>query len=400
MAWLLSQDVAAQMRLAVKHGWLPTAQQRADHEQKREAEAAVMPLPRGMTVAGDTAEIRIEGILTPKPDLFALFFGGGNATYRDIQAALAAAQSDPAIRRVELAIDSPGGTVAGLFETIAAIESLKASGKPISVRSSNAQSAAYALAAVAGKIRAVSPASMFGSLGVAASFFVDDQIIDIANTESPNKRPDFSTEEGRDVYRQELDALFELFVDAIARGRGMSVAAVKKDFGQGSSFVAAEAARRGMIDAAPRLKVARAEDDKTPDASAASGGAGTRTAKMTTKEEFRAQHPELYAAVLSEGEAIGEAKERKRVSAHLKLADATGAHKVARAAIASGASTMDEEVHAEYLAAGMNRRDSDARQADSDAAAKVADSAEAKTEEKKSLQDIFAADLPPVKKAS
>jgi ClpP class serine protease len=386
MAWLLSQDVAAQMRLAVKHGWLPTAQQRADHEQKREAEAAVMPLPRGMTVAGDTAEIRIEGILTPKPDLFALFFGGGNATYRDIQAALAAAQSDPAIRRVELAIDSPGGTVAGLFETIAAIESLKASGKPISVRSSNAQSAAYALAAVAGKIRAVSPASMFGSLGVAASFFVDDQIIDIANTESPNKRPDFSTEEGRDVYRQELDALFELFVDAIARGRGMSVAAVKKDFGQGSSFVAAEAAR--------------AEDDKTPDASAASGGAGTRTAKMTTKEEFRAQHPELYAAVLSEGEAIGEAKERKRVSAHLKLADATGAHKVARAAIASGASTMDEEVHAEYLAAGMNRRDSDARQADSDAAAKVADSAEAKTEEKKSLQDIFAADLPPVKKAS
>jgi hypothetical protein len=190
-----------------------------------------------------------------------------------------------------------------------------------------------------------------------------------------------------------------------------------------------------MIDKAPRLNVARAEEEQPApetapavdvtklwagyetmvaqglinrarpktDASADVGGAADKDQNPMNLEQLKAQHPDLYAAVLSEGEKLGEAKERKRVSAHLKLADATGAQKVARAAIASGASTMDEEVHAEYLAAGMNRRDSDARQADSDAAAKAVDGAAAKPDAdagKKDLVDIFAADLPPVKKAS
>ena len=66
-----------------------------------------------------------------------------------------------------LSIDSPGGTVAGLFETLAALD---ATGKSIRVRSSAAHSAAYAIAAVAGPIEAVTPVSMFGSIGVAALF--------------------------------------------------------------------------------------------------------------------------------------------------------------------------------------------------------------------------------------
>jgi len=91
------------------------------------------------------------------------------------------------------------------------------------------------------------------------------------------------------------------------------------------------------------------------------------------EETLRAQHPELYAAVFAKGEAKGKidgaaegsANERKRVLAHLKLAKSTGAVDVANAAIASGASTLDEDVHADYMSAAVNRSAQSNRQAES-----------------------------------
>jgi ClpP class serine protease len=146
-------------------------------------------------------------------------------------------------------IDSPGGQVDGLFETIAAIDAFKATGKPLKVRASNAQSAAYALAAAAGRIEATSPASSFGSIGVAAAFVVSDKVVSVTSTDAPNKRPDVATDAGRAIVREQLDAIHELFVGAIAKGRGTTAAAVNKEFGRGATVLAGEARRRGMIDA-------------------------------------------------------------------------------------------------------------------------------------------------------
>lgn len=415
MYWFISEDVSRAMRHAVAGGWLPTAEQQLAHERK-ELEAASGPSPRGMSVAGDTAEIRIEGALTPKPDLFAMFFGGGNTTYRDIQAGLAAAASDPAIRKVVLSIDSPGGTVSGLFETLSALEALKATGKSIGVKASNAHSAAYAIAAVAGKIRAETPVSMFGSVGVAASFFVDDEVVDIANTDSPNKRPKLGTPEGQDVIRQELDALFEIFADAIARGRGVTVETVKSDFGRGASFVAGDAKKRNMIDAAPSLKIARAEHDSPgpvatvgdvvsaviPQPAAFFSGENAGKKHPMTREELKAQHPELVDAIHAEGVS----QERDRVVAHLTLGESSGDMKTAIEAITSGAE-MTSTMTAKYLAAGMNRSAVQARQADSDAAGRVLDNGTkrggsnggAEPDQATNLLDLFASDLPAKKSA-
>ncbi len=410
MHWLISENVAREMRKAIAVGMLPSAEQRAAYE-RTEAEAALGNPVRGMNVAGDTAEIRVEGVLTPKPDLFAMFFGGGNTTYRDIQAALAAAQVDPAIRKVTLMVSSPGGTVEGLFETLGAIEALKAAGKSVTVKANQAHSAAYAIAAVAGRILADTPASMFGSVGVAASFFVDEEVIDIANTESPNKRPDVTTPEGQDVVRQELDALFEIFVDAIARGRGVKADVVKETFGRGASFVASEAARRGMIDKAPKLTIVRAETPSAPVAAVADvvtaetttdqpahhGGTKERRNAMT-KDELKAQHPEAYEAVFNEGKAAGETSERDRVCAHLQMGEACGDLSIALAAVRGG-EAMTQTNTAKYLAAGMNRSAVAARQADSDAAGAATATAAPKSDKTTSLLDLMAGDLP-VKKAS
>jgi len=88
-----------------------------------------------------------------------------------------------------------------------------------------------------------------------------------------------------------------------------------------------------------------------------------------TEAELKAQHPELYEAIV----ASAIAGERKRVNAHLKLAKSTGAVDVAHAAIASGASTLDEEVHADYMSAAVNRRDQSNRQIDSTVVTEVLD---------------------------
>lgn len=381
--WLLKTEVLHGMRLAHARGREATADERRDFEAHSQAVAAA---PKNLTVAGGVAQIEIAGVLTEKPDFLAWLFGGANTTYESIRASLAAAEADPAIKQIVLSVSSPGGSVNGLFETLAALE---ATSKPMRVRASLAASAAYALSAAAGRIEAVGPASSFGSIGVAASIFVDPEVVDIASTEAPNKRPDVTTEEGKAIVREELDAIHELFADAIARGRAaatgsddINVDFVNANFGRGGTLLAAEAKKRKMIDSYPKPagRASRAS------ASAGDGGANivteTEEHRNMTKDQLKAAHPELYAALIEEGREagkaegvkLGAAEERDRVKAHLTLGEASGDMKTALEAVASGEG-LTAAVQAKYLAANMNRKAVDARQADSDAAAAAADKA-------------------------
>ncbi len=251
--WLVKREVLQAMRAARSAGYEPSNEERAAFATAMREAYASNPSdrPHIMSVSEDTAEIVIEGVLTEKPDCWALMFGGGNATYEAIRKSLALADADPSVKKIVLNIASPGGHVNGLFETFAALDAVQ---KPIEVRSNFAASAAFGIAAVAGKIIATSPAAEFGSIGVAASFYVDDDQVDIASTDAPRKRPDVRTEEGIAMVREELDQLHELFADRIARGRshttGETVTAkmVNADFGMGGMFVAGTAKKRGMID--------------------------------------------------------------------------------------------------------------------------------------------------------
>jgi len=203
--------------------------------------------PRIFKRAGDVAEIVIQGALTPKPDWYAYWMCGGNTTYPEIIQALALAAADDGIKRVVLNISSPGGYVDGLFDCLAALESFS---KPKETIASMADSAAYAIACLGGKITARSKASEFGSVGVCATYvrFDGENIYDIVSSNAPNKRPDPSTKEGQAVIREGLDAIEELFIDTIVRGRGTTTKDVTKNFGRGAVLLATAALGVGMID--------------------------------------------------------------------------------------------------------------------------------------------------------
>lgn len=317
---------------------------------------AAMDAPRNLKIAGSTAQIDVQGILTKKPDIFAYYFGGGNTTYSAIQGALAYASNDPSIKHIVMNIDSPGGQVDGLFETLAAIQSVQQSGKTMSVQSSLAASAAYAIAAVAGKITSTSPSGTFGSIGVVSTYYLDDESIDITSTNAPNKRPDPSTDEGRAVIRSYLDELHELFVSAIAVGRDIDPKAINAEFGGGSVFAAKEAKRRGMIDGVSgQLNLVKKTSATT---------SGKEKENHMDLKTLKAQHPELVEALIKEGATA----ERDRVTAHLTMGEASGDMKTAIAAIQAG-DAMTISLQAKYMAAGMNRRDVSAHAADSAEAA-------------------------------
>lgn len=137
-----------------------------------------------------------------------------------------------------------------------------------------------------------------------------------------------------------------------------------------------------------------------PNPPAVHGGAKERRHAMT-KEEVKAQHPEIYNSILEEGRKAGEATERDRVVAHLTLGESSGDMKTAMDAINSGAG-MTAALTAKYMAAGMNRSAQTARQADSDKAGEAADGAQPPkatgTDGGKAapatLVDLFASDLP------
>lgn len=77
--------------------------------------------------------------------------------------------------------------------------------------------------------------------------------------------------------------------------------------------------------------------------------AGGKVEKMNP-DELLAQHPECYKAVF----ALGEKAERERVTAHLKLAEASQSFETAAKFIKDGSSTMTEAVQSEYLALRIN----------------------------------------------
>lgn len=334
----------------------------SDIQARMFADRQESSVPDILRLEGKTAHIDVHGVLTKEPDWILQFFGMGNTAYSEVEQAIAIAESDNRVERVQFHYDSPGGEVAGLFDMLEALDGMK---KPKSATAELAASAAYAMASKSGQIEATGPAATFGSIGVVASYYASDRVIDITNTASPDKRPDVKTEEGRDVIRAHLDEIYSLFADAIASGRGTTQQAVSDGFGGGRVFLASEAQRRGMIDA-----IARRGGGETTKAAASAGKEKPKTMDLAT---LKAEHPALFAQVFDQGKEAGAAEFHQLACDHFELADACGDSAIAIAAIKEKKPVAS--VQAKYMAAAMRKQVAGAHVADDDEAAKALEGA-------------------------
>ena len=181
-----------------------------------------------------TAVIAIHGILTKKPGAFDDFLG--MTSYEKIQEEIEEALSNKDIETILLDIDSPGGEVNGVFDLADFIYESRLKKRIVALANDDAYSAAYAIASSAEKVF-MSRTSGVGSIGVIASHidqsrFDEKQGIKYTTIFAGNRKNDLNphepiNSEGLKSLREEIDRLYEMFVQLIERNRNLSIEAIK-----------------------------------------------------------------------------------------------------------------------------------------------------------------------------
>jgi len=228
--------------------------ERDGHQARFEAATARMgeraPGTRSAALRDGVGSLPIFGPVFPRASGLAT---SGATTLDMVAADLRALEASPEVRSILMVIDSPGGAVTGIHDFAQMVGAVS---KPLSVHvAGQCCSAAYWFASQARGGISVDPTGIVGSIGVCMSSSYQEgpdssgrRSIEIVSSNAPNKRPDLSTEDGRAALRPMLDAIEDVFISAVAKGRGVTTAQVLADFGKGGTLTGKDAKAAGMVD--------------------------------------------------------------------------------------------------------------------------------------------------------
>lgn len=265
-----------------------------------------------ISIDGSNAYIDIIGHLSndSSSSLYSLIYGS-STNYNDIKESLKYAYSDDSIETVYLHFNSGGGSVSGSLPEISDLI-LNSSKKTVAIVGDYCCSAAYWIASACDNIYCTTALSTVGSVGIAGSYCKDNDSVVFTNSDSMDKRPDLSTEEGKAIIVSELDDCYKVFASYIAKGRGVPIGSIPTIFGNGKSFLAGEAIERGIVDGMVKTIDNNINGD----------------IKMENKQDFT---QELKVAAV---DAV--ANERLRVEAHIELSKLSGDYQLTLDGIKSG----------------------------------------------------------------
>jgi signal peptide peptidase SppA len=180
-------------------------------------------------------------------------------SYDTITDAAEKAAADPAVKRVVLSVDSPGGEVLGLPETAAVLAQV-AKVKPVSAMvEGTSASAAYWLTSQASDVT-LTPSGEVGSVGVRMmhvdiSKMLEDAGYKVTELYSGNFKTEWSpfkplSEDAIGDMQARLSAAHNDFLTGIANGRGSRVSTEmrRNRMGEGRMFGADKAASHGLVD--------------------------------------------------------------------------------------------------------------------------------------------------------
>lgn len=204
-----------------------------------------------VTMHGSVAVIPVRGPISRYASMFSEISG---ATSVDILARdLTASVDDPAVRGIVLEVDSPGGQAAGIGE-LAAMVRAASKKKPVHAYVSNmGASAALWVASGAGKV-ILAPSAVMGSMGVVWALPLPPkggdgpQEVEFVSSQSPNKRPDLTSKDGRAEIQRIVDQMAQVFVESVASYRGLKPQDAIERFGRGGLLVGQHAVDAGMAD--------------------------------------------------------------------------------------------------------------------------------------------------------
>lgn len=179
----------------------------------------------------------------------------GATSYADIRRDLQAALEAPEVRAILLEANSPGGEVDGVAELGDALVAARSKKRLWTYIGGMGASAMYWLASATDRI-VCSETAMLGSIGV-RSALVDEsgandkagiRITEIVSSQSPAKRD--QPVDDTVVARQQAhaDQLAAIFIETVARNRGVTVEHVVEGFGRGDVLIGERAVAAGLAD--------------------------------------------------------------------------------------------------------------------------------------------------------
>jgi signal peptide peptidase SppA len=208
----------------------------------------------GYDVVAGVAIIPICGTLVQKSGSLRPY--SGMTGYDGIRMNFLTALEDAQVRGIALDIDSPGGEVSGCFDLVDMIHAARGQKPTWAILNETAYSAAYAIASAADRIT-VPRTGGTGSIGVVVmhtdfSRALDKAGITVTLLSYGDRKTDGNQFEpldraARARFQADIDMMGDLFVETVARNRGLRAADVRGQ--QARTFLGENGVRAGLADA-------------------------------------------------------------------------------------------------------------------------------------------------------
>lgn len=210
----------------------------------------------GYTIINGVAVIPIEGVISKRMNLFSQISGG--VSTQMLQSDFAAALADPMAHSILLLIDSPGGSIDGLQQAADDIRAGRGVKPVYAFADGLMASAAYWIGSAAEKVFSASDTTAVGSIGVIAKHVdyskaqekdgvkVTDVYAGKYKALGSKNAP--LSNEGRAMIQAQVDHAYSVFVDAVAKNRGVSAQTVLDKMADGRVFFGKQAVDAGLVD--------------------------------------------------------------------------------------------------------------------------------------------------------
>ena len=269
------------------------------------------------TIQDGVAVISINGTIAKKMNLMSYISGGCSSQLvaNDLNVAL----KDPSVKGIIINIDSPGGTVDGTGELVDTIYQARGKKPIVAFSDGMVASAAYWIASACDEIYISGETNPIGSIGVVTAhrdYSKAEERQGVKTTEitaGTYKRVASQYEplsaDGRAEIQAKVDYLYSIFVDSVARNRGVSTDTVLADMADGRVFLGNQAVNNGLVDGVSTMPtiIADMQDvakrEHMMKHKKMAGVPQKKENKKMTKTEILEQFPEAAAEIAAEAVA-------------------------------------------------------------------------------------------------
>jgi capsid assembly protease len=266
----------------------------------------------GWRLEGAVAVVPVVGVLAKRANLLTRISGGTSTQIAGEMLAEAAQTSG--VEAVLLEIDSPGGQVDGVQQLAQQVAQLRADGRRVAAWINGVgASGAYWIASAAERIYLADETTMVGSIGVVATHMdvsKREDSLGIKTTEiTAGKYKRIASayaplsKEGRATIQEQVDAIYSVFVESVAAGRGVTVDRVLTGMADGRVFIGRAAIAAGLADGVAGFDALVAA--LQPDSAGWPAVRATASRKITRKD-FDAMAPLEQAATVRAGHLVTE----------------------------------------------------------------------------------------------